>query len=54
MIVGILGPDMLIALNYGDSATEPSVVYLGERNSWRTISESVCSLLCALIPDQVS
>jgi hypothetical protein len=51
VMLGSLGPDLLFALNYSESSVNPSVVFLGQSDSWRKISESVCDLICALDPD---
>lgn len=48
VMIGSLGPDLLIALDYRNSSVDPSVVFLGEEGSWRKITENVSDLLLAL------
>ncbi|MFE6976988.1 hypothetical protein [Streptomyces sp. NPDC057682] len=50
VIIGNLGPDLLFALDYGRSSTEPAVAFLGEEDSWRTVSANVRGLMDALDP----
>lgn len=48
VIVAGLGPDLIVALEYDGPHASPSVVFLGQQNHWRKISENVCDLIYAL------
>jgi len=47
LLIGELGPDQLIALDYRTSATDPAVVYLGPemRSPWRQVAASFAELM---------
>ena len=48
VMVGGLGPDLMVALDYNGPLASPSVAFLGRQNFWRRISENVCDLINAL------
>ncbi|MFD3314286.1 hypothetical protein [Streptomyces sp. NPDC058694] len=48
VIIGTLGPDLPIALDYRGSPVDPIVTFLGEDGAWQKISENVCDLILAL------
>ncbi|MEV8284335.1 hypothetical protein [Streptomyces niveus] len=52
VMIGNLGPDLPFALDYRESPGEPSVVFLGEGDSWQRVADNVCALILALAPDR--
>ena len=53
LLIGFLGPDQHIALDYRESSTQPTVLYLTAYRGWVRIASSIEDLLCLLRLDKL-